>query len=136
MSRPFTWCTSLADKNNKVKLDEQIVEDLKRATAGLFVMSESDYPFEIIRWDGQAVTITPAYLRSISGVPPDSPIQEIEVDDFFRVSGEFRKLANLLKDSLTDLRVYKVGTINIPVYILGRSAEGNWLGVSTRLVQT
>lgn len=98
-------------------------------------MSESDYPFETIRWDGK-VSITPEYLCEISGKPEESPIQEIDVDNFFNASGGFLNLAGLLKDSLTDLKVYKVGTINIPIYIVGRSAEGNWLGLSTRIVQT
>ena len=105
------------------------------ATAGLLVMSESDYPFELIRWDGQ-IPITPEYLRIVSGVPADSQIQETDVDNFFTMSGQFRDLGILLKESLSDLKAYKVGTVNISVYIVGRSAEGNWLGLSTRLIQT
>ena len=118
-----------------MRSDKEILADLRKATAGLFVMSESDYPFEMIRWDGK-VPITPEYLRNISGKPEGSPIQETDLDNFFNMSGRFRNLASLLKDSLSDLKVYKVGTINIPVYIVGRSAEGNWLGLSTRIVQT
>ncbi|MFN2510081.1 MAG: nuclease A inhibitor family protein [Pyrinomonadaceae bacterium] len=110
--------------------------DLKTATTGLLVMSESDYPFEIIRWDGQIGAITPEYLRRVSGVLEDSPIEETDVDNFLMMSGQFRSLAGLLKKSLRNLKVYKVGTINIPVYIVGQSDEGNWLGLSTRLIQT
>lgn len=99
-------------------------------------MSESDYPFEVIRWDGQIGAITPDYLRRVSGVPEDSPIEETNVDNFLKMSGQFRGLTMLLEESLSDLKVYKVGTINIPVYIVGLSAEGNWLGLSTRLIQT
>jgi len=118
-----------------LRSDEEILAELRRATAGLLVMSESDYPFEMIRWDGK-VPITPEYLCNISDKPEGSPIQEIEVDNFFNMSGRFRNLASLLKENLSDLKVYKVGTINIPVYIVGRSAEGNWVGLSTRLIQT
>lgn len=116
--------------------DEQIIRKLRKATAGLLVMSESDYPFEIIRWDGQTTAITPEYLCRLSGVAADSLIQETGVDNFFNMSGSFQNLATLLKNSLSDLKVYKVGTISIPVYIVGRSPEGNWLGLSTRLIQT
>jgi nuclease A inhibitor-like protein len=118
-----------------VRSDEEILAELKKASAGLLVMSESDYPFEVIQWEGQ-ISITPEYLRGISGVPADSPIEKTGIDDFFNVSGGFPNLVRLLKDSLADLEVYKVGTINIPVYIVGRSPDGNWLGLSTRLVQT
>jgi hypothetical protein len=119
-----------------LRTDAEILAELKLAIAGLTVMSESDYPFEIIRWDGQTVNITPEYLREISEMSSDSPIQEIDLEDFLSMSGRFRNLASLLKDSLSDLKVYKIGTISIPVYIIGRSAEGNWLGISTRLIQT
>jgi hypothetical protein len=122
-------------REKKMRTDEQIIEELKTATAGLFVMSESDYPFEIIRWDGQ-IAITPEYLRSIAGGPADCPIEETDLDTFFRPNGMFRAVVASIKDSLSDVRVYKVGTINIPVFIVGRNPEGNWLGLSTRLVQT
>jgi hypothetical protein len=31
---------------------------------------------------------------------------------------------------------YRVGTVNVAVYVVGRSPEGHWLGVSTRVVET
>ena len=46
--------------------DDKIVEELKKATAGLLVMSESDYLFEVIQWNGQTA-ITPEYLVRLSG---------------------------------------------------------------------
>lgn len=98
-------------------------------------MSESDYPFELIRWDGQ-IPITPEYLCRISDRPEGSPIQETDFDTFFKTSERFGKVAIVLKNNLSSLKVYQVGTINIPVYIVGRSKEGNWLGLSTRLIQT
>lgn len=122
-------------KGRKLKSDDHILADLKMATAGLLVMSESDYPFEMIRWNGQ-IQITPEYLRSISDRPEGSTIEEIDLDTFFNASEMFRNVLAVLKNNLGDLRVYKVGAINIPVYIIGRSAEGNWLGLSTRLIQT
>ena len=118
-----------------VKSDKEVLAELEKASAGLFVMSESDYPFELVSWDGK-VQITPEYLKRISDKPDDCTIEEVEVDRFFHAGGQFGDLAKLVKDRLSDLKVYKVGTINIPVYIVGRSAEGNWLGLSTRLVQT
>ena len=98
-------------------------------------MSESDYPFEIIQWDG-GLSITPEYLRGLSGATADSTVEEIGIDDLLNVSRHFPDLVKLLKARLTKLAVYKVGTINTPVYIVGRSQEGNWLGLCTRLVQT
>lgn len=117
-----------------MKSDEQILAELRKATEGLFVMSESDYPLEIIQWDGQ-IPITSEYLRGISDKPDDAPIGDADLDTIFH-GGRFGNVEEVLKNNLADIKVYKVGTISIPVYIVGRSAEGNWLGLSTRLIQT
>ncbi len=118
-----------------MKSDKEILADLKWAIRGLLVMSESDYPFELIQWDGRT-PITPEYLRSLSERKEDSAIEETDVAAFLGVNEQFRNVLSVLKSNLEDIKVYKVGVINIPVYIVGRSAEGNWLGVSTRLIQT
>ncbi|CAN5740639.1 MAG: nuclease A inhibitor family protein [Pyrinomonadaceae bacterium] len=127
--------TSIQTKGMELKSDEEILAKLRTATAGLFVMSESDYPFELIQWDGQ-IPITPEYLLNVSGGPESSAIEEANLDLFFNANERFRNVLAVLKNNLTDLKVYKVGTINIPVYIVGRSPKGNWLGLSTRLIQT
>jgi len=97
-------------------------------------MSESDYPLEVIQWDGQTA-ITPEYLVRLGGTC-SSTIQEMSLDDFYNVSGRFPNLVRLLNDTLADVKVYKLGKINIPVYIVGRSPQGNWIGLSTRVVET
>ena len=114
--------------------DTQIVDQLKRATAGLLVMSESDYPFEIIRWDG-STEITPEFLRALTDEPAEARVEETSVEQFL-ASGPFEHLERFLRKQLTNLKVYKVGAINMPVYIVGKSPEGSWLGLSTRVVQT
>jgi hypothetical protein len=133
-----------------MKSDEEIREELKRMTTGLLFMSEADYPFEIIYREGRA-EMSPEYLRELSNQPADSPVEVRSVDDFFRVAvsepdwkGEaeitvarrYQALLRLLKENLNELKVYRVGEINIAVYIIGRAETGNWLGVSTRVVET
>ena len=114
--------------------DEQILDQLKRATAGLLVMSESDYPFEIIQWDG-STEITSEFLRGLTNEPEEAQVEETSLEQFL-ASGPFEQLEEFLRKHLKDLKVYKVGAISIPVYIIGKSPEGNWLGLSTRIVQT
>jgi hypothetical protein len=41
-----------------------------------------------------------------------------------------------LKAELTDLRVYRVGSTDIDVYILGKHPSGAWLGLKTKVVET
>lgn len=116
-----------------MKSDEEIIEALKRQTEGLLFMSESDYPFEIIYWKGLP-EISAQYLSSLTGQGEDTPVEIVSVDAFFR--NTMFELVRTLKDNLDELKVYRVGKINIPVYIVGRSRAGNWLGISTRVVET
>lgn len=118
-----------------MKTDEQICAELRSAAAGFLVMSESDYPLEVVIWDGKT-PITPEYLCRICGKPDGSIVQETDLETFFGAKGKFRKVVTAIKDNLADVKVYKVGEIDIPVFIVGRSQEGNWLGLSTRLIQT
>ena len=129
--------------------DEQLIEELREATRGLTYMSESDYPFEVFRWD--AAEPSHEYLRGLTGEAADAPVETRTAANFFRVAASeaewksaeelatarrFQSLLRLLEQNLTDLRVYRVGSINIPVYVAGRGQSGNWLGVSTRVVET
>jgi hypothetical protein len=99
------------------------------------MLSESDYPFETICWDGEK-PITPEHLRQVSGSPPDCPIEETDLGLFFQNSAGLQNVVGFIRDNLANVKVYKVGLINIPVYIVGRSPAGNWLGLATRVVQT
>ncbi len=113
-------------------------------------MSESDYPFQVIRWEGLN-EITPQFLREVTGQNDDAPVTVQSVAGFFgnrmavqKLTGErdrvelkgYEALLRILNDNLDDLKVYRIGEINIPVFILGRSKTGNWLGLSTRVVET
>ena len=129
--------------------DEQLTEALRKATRGLTYMSESDYPFEVFGWD--VAEPTDGFLRGLTGEAADAPVETRTAADFFRVAASqaewkneeqlaaahrFQSLQSLLEQNLTDLKVFRVGSINLPVYVAGRGASGRWLGVSTRVVET
>jgi len=114
--------------------DLQIIEQLKRASAGLLFMSESDYPFEVIHWEG-LTDLTHDFLCRLTGESEDCKVKEMEVEDFL-LNEKYRNILEVLSQNLAEPKAYKVGRINMPVYVVGRSKRGNWLGVSTRVVQT
>jgi Nuclease A inhibitor-like protein len=133
-----------------MKTDEELFEALQEATAGLLFMSESDYPFEVIRWSGSE-QLSPEYLQRMAGADSSAKVEETTVNEFFHVSaGEqewkdeaelaearrYQRLRNLLEESLKDIKVYHMGEINIQVYVVGKSEKGNWVGVFTRAVET
>ena len=129
--------------------DEQLIEALREATRGLTMMSESDYPLEVFKWGGEEPS--EEFLRGLTGEAADAPVETKSAADLFRVPAseaewknaeqladarKFQTLRRLLEENLQDLRVYRVGSVNIPVYVAGRTASGEWVGVSTRVVET
>ena len=132
-----------------MKSDEQLLEELKEATRGLLFMSESDYPLEVFEWTSSEPTSE--FLRKLAGKDSSTEVETQGAREFFRAAasepdwkgGEelalarrFQTLLLLLETALADLRVYRVGSIDINVYVAGRAPSGNWLGVSTRVVET
>ena len=124
--------------------------ELKKETAGLTFMSESDYPFKIIHWD-KGQEITPEFLRKEAKKGEDDPVEEKSVDEFFKravsmqdwygneekaTAKKYQALVKLLKEKLQDVRVYRVGSVNITVFIVGKDAGGDWVGLSTQVVET
>jgi hypothetical protein len=133
-----------------MKSDDEVIEELKRATEGLLFMSESDYPFETICWK-DLTEPSPTFLRNQAGLSDDAPFETISLDDFFQVAAsdadwrstesrqaavKYRNLIALLRENLDNVKVYKLGRVNMPVYIVGQGKTGNWLGISTRVVET
>ena len=48
----------------------------------------------------------------------------------------FQNLTSVLKQNLLQLQVYRVGNINIDAYIVGVTPSGDWMGLSTKMVET
>lgn len=133
-----------------MKTDEQLSAELNTATQGLLWMSESDYPFESVRIE-EPSEITSDFLRRLSGVEPSTPVETLSAQEFFlravsepewksaeelTTARRFQSLLRLLEENLSDVKVYRVGTINMAVYVLGRSPSGSLLGLKTRVVET
>jgi hypothetical protein len=114
--------------------DSEILAQLKEKTAGEYFMSESDYPFETVNWGNGE--ITEEFLLNVPSEQPGGPVEEQSFEMFYQKYGSRHAALEVLKNNLTDLKVYRVGRINIGVHIVGRSPEGNWLGLSTRSVET
>ena len=126
-----------------------LAETLTKVSENLLMPSESDYPFKVFSWKDQA-DLTTKKLLELTDHSQETPVETVELDYLFRnVAQEkewhdedqkinvsrFQALIKTLKENLRDIKVYRVGTVNIDVYIVGK-AEGNLTGLSTELVET
>jgi|CXWL01.1.fsa_nt_gi hypothetical protein len=127
------------------------MSELEKACAGLMFPSESDFPFEVFIWQIDAPDLDERTLLRLTGHPAGAPVEQVDLDKFFQnvvadkdwhgetekeQAGKFRNLLRALKDTLKDVRVYRVGKIEIDAYIVGRDASGRWAGLKTKLIET
>ncbi len=114
-------------------------------------MSETDAPFEIIQWQNQSKQLTDKQLLKLTGHLVDTSVEVIEVEDFFSaaiaeqdwfgdeekaIANRYQELVVALKQHLNQLKVYRVGEINIDIYIVGETELGESLGLVTKALET
>lgn len=116
--------------------DDELIEELRRVTDGVLMMSEADHPFEVITLDG-AQDLTSERLRELMQSAADSPVTKQSVAEFFgAAASNYPDLVRLLNEELTETRVYRIGERSIGVLMIGRTSSGKFLGVTTRVVET
>lgn len=135
---------------NQPQTTSDIVDRLKLASNGLQYMSESDYPFDVFQWVGQEPLTTSTVIKR-TGHTPDTQVEVVQLDEFFRNATQeqdwhndeeketvkrYQSLVETLKTSLSDIQVYRLGTIVLDVYIVGKTPSGNLAGLSTKVVET
>jgi hypothetical protein len=129
-----------------------ITEILRSASADLLFLSESESPFEVFLWELPAdAQIAPEMIIDRTGVPIDTLIEFTDLTSFFAVAttpqdwhgaaeiemvNRYQNLVRVLQENLTDIQVVRVGEINIDVYIVGKTSDGNLAGLKTNVVET
>jgi Nuclease A inhibitor-like protein len=124
---------------------------LTKASTGLRYQSESDEAFTTFTWKKAEGDLTKEKLLERARKPASSPVQEVPLEDFFKDlttqqgwQGEeekaalekYRNLLKVLRQSLSDVKVFKVGETKVSVFIVGKTAEGDWAGLKTTAVET
>jgi hypothetical protein len=127
----------------------EITDLLKQATTDLLWSSESDYPFELVTWD-RNVEMTPTALFS-KLEDPKAAIESTTLTDFFApvLSVEdwyeeeelaqvkrYTDLLHAIESNLFDVQVFRVGEVEIAVYIVGKTPDGDIVGLKTHVVET
>lgn len=126
----------------------ELVAALQEATRDLLMPSESDYPFEIIRWENTLPTMDEVLKQG--GYAENTPVESTSLDYLFRNLAEekdwhdevqkaqvprFKALLDLMKTHLKGVQVYRVGTVEIDVYAIGKIGS-DVVGFKTKLIET
>jgi len=127
------------------------VESLKAIVEGLTWMSESDYPFEVSCLPDRLAPPNSEEILQLTGHDADAFVAESSVESFFAPAIQpqdwyeeadkermqhFQTLLQWIEQHLSNIKVYRVGTIAIDVYIFGKTESGDWLNLSTKVVET
>ena len=118
-----------------------VLKELKAATKGLLFPSETDAPLEAFAWPGSDGAPDEAIVRAYAKADKAVPVKRVTLADLARTipsesRGDFLPLFALLAHHLNDVTVFKVGDVNIDVYIVGRTPDGQYAGVKTEVVET
>lgn len=132
--------------------NQVLLKQFKQASQDLLFMSESEYPFDVFLWESETnLDIDSDMMFRKIEKSPDTPIEFVDIDSFFRVVitqedwhgdeekaivEKYKNLIKLLKENLTNIKVIRVGNIEIDVYIAGKTPSGDIAGLSTKVVET
>jgi hypothetical protein len=139
-----------------------LVDTFKTTVQDLYYSSESDYPFAVFALQCDISTpLSPNTLLKHLGKPQNSTIDEQPVDQFFSrltqikpwygnqeiaIANRFQTLADLVHNTLVNPTVYRIGTVEIDIYIVGLvepveqaiapTDKQTWMVISTKAVET
>ncbi len=137
-------------KVNKKEKNTRLLEEIKKASKDLYYISETDS--EICAFDGgKSEEISAEIIMERTEATKDEKVEERDFDEFFERltkiedwfeqeeienANRFAYLRDLLKSNLRDLRVFKVGEVQIKIYAAGLDAEDDLFGIQTEAVET
>lgn len=122
--------------------DAELIAELKKLANNLLWMSESDYPFQVLLGEDK---------KKLLPEDPEAAIEVICIDDFFAPAlrrqnrekeedlaelKQYQSLIDFLKTNLKDIKVYRIGSIEIDIYIIGKTESGNYAGLLTKAIET
>ncbi len=126
---------------------KEITDRLATLSKNLLFPSESEYPLEPFTWE--SATFTPETILARSHKPADTAIESITLEDFFApvttdedwfddedraIAQRFRDLQGLIA-TLENVQVFKIGKIEIDVYIVGAIGI-DLVGLHTKVIET
>ena len=144
--------TTKLTSESQIQEEISLKERINLLVADLLYPSESDE--KIVYFEMELSTtenLSLANFRMFNGIPLEVMIQEIEFEKFFapmikmedwfgdeekKWADESLKLKQLLSEKLKDIKILKVGEIQIDIYLFGKAEECKWVGLKTKVIET
>lgn len=132
------------------KKKDIFADKLAKMCEGLIYMSETDAEFTVYKGAKNETLSKETMLAQING-SPNVACEEQNFDNFFlrlttckdwfgefekQKAKQFGKLQDLLKTNLKNLKIFRIGKIQIDIYIVGTDSENNTIGLKTKSVET
>lgn len=130
--------------------ESELIKEISAAVDGLVYISETDAP--IFPFTGrQSIGEKKDVLLAEIGLDPDTEVEERGFDEMFarfvtikewfndrqrEDAVRFQMLKTLLEENLTDLTVFKIGTIRREIFFVGVDSDGRLTGIRTTAVET
>lgn len=140
---------AVAEKATKMS-ENDLSNKLIEATKNLYYISETDA--EITPFIGRpASAVTRQEVLLQIGKPVDEAVEERDFSEMFErltkiqewfgeeeteTAKKFEHLRDLLTENLKDLKIYKIGRIELDVYVVGLDKRGILTGIKTKAVET
>lgn len=137
-------------KIKRKNLSDTLSGRIRRIVKDLYYISETDA--EIEPFVGKnAESANKESLLSQTGAAADSKVEELNFDDFFlrlteiqdwfgdeekKSAAKFSQLKELLQKELKDLKIFKVGQIELDIYAVGLDSNSVLTGIKTKSVET
>lgn len=130
--------------------DCQLIKELKKASNGLLWLSESNYSWEVIYWDNIR-ELTSNTLRQQINCAAEVKLEIRKPEEFFASAVQeqewhneaekqqverYQFLVHLLYSHLDNIQVYRVGEVEIDIYVLGQTTHKAIAGLKTKSVET
>lgn len=141
-------------QRNKIKQanlkDGGFAAQIRKLSEGLYYISETDAgisPFV----GSRAKDVSKEEILRQTKSAADAPVEErnfaeifarlTKIQDWFgdeekANAAKFGRLKEFLEKNLKDLKVFKVGSIQLKIYFVGLDAEGKLMGIQTEAVET
>ncbi|OHY35580.1 sugar nuclease inhibitor NuiA [Cylindrospermopsis raciborskii CS-508] len=128
------------------KMSKSLTDLLKQTTEGLFMPSESEYPFNVVYWE--FFNLNETTIQQKTGIIGN--VRTVTIDDFFQgvtkqedwyeeeernLAKRFEGVVLVLKNNLAEAKVYEIGDKEVHAYILG-TKDDEIIGISTVVIRT